>query len=230
MRRLTQKGAAALVMVRFAKSRSDEDKEELERERLLREQFARKINSSSQHETSQSSGIKTDPASIPSEHPSKVAIPFFRRPVGKFVFFGFCLYALIVISQLDDPSSTINLVQGIPWWQLPVDSVAYYVIFRQLLPYRRQREILQEYQTEQLTDSTLSFAQFCQRRYPALFHGYRVSQPEIIAALCAVSAANMDIGFVGTVRRHGKSSDIKSSVDAIMDGLRVDYPLVFSAR
>ncbi|RHW72060.1 hypothetical protein DPX39_060045000 [Trypanosoma brucei equiperdum] len=198
-----------------------EDREELERERQLRERFSKKIVEAMPQYSSQGGGSCSSGAC--GAQPPAAAMQMLR-----FLFFSTALLLILAMMQLSDTNSPIYLLKNIQSWQLPPHSVAYYILLRALLPYREQMRLKEEFETAGRFNPALTFDQFFIQRYPDLFHGYRTQQQDIVAALAACIAVANDRKLSLTISRAaGSARDIRASVDKIMDALRRDYPQVF---
>lgn len=200
-----------------------EDKEDLEREQRLREQFSKKIEEAMPQYAYQGSGnCSTGTCGANSTTSS---VQFFR-----LLFFTVSLFLLMAILQLSDANSPYNVMRNMPWWQLPISSASYYVLMRALLPFREQRRIKEEYEAATRLNPALTLDQFFAQRYPTMFQGYRTQQQEIVAAVAACMATANDVKFTNTISRAaGSARDIQASVDNIIDALRRDYPTLFQS-
>ncbi|ORC90789.1 uncharacterized protein TM35_000072130 [Trypanosoma theileri] len=204
-------------------SMEQEDKEELERERQLRERFSEKIQEAMPQYGQQGSGNCY--SGNCGAQPTSSSVQFFR-----FLFFMTSLFILMAFMQLSDTNSPFNIMQNIPWWQLPISSAAHFVLMRALLPFREQRRIKEEYETSVQLNPTLTLDQFFTQRYPTIFQGYRTQQQEVVAAVAACMATANDLRFARSISRAaGSARDVRASVDNIMDALRRDYPQLFQS-
>ncbi|RNF25135.1 uncharacterized protein Tco025E_02283 [Trypanosoma conorhini] len=198
-----------------------EDKDELERERQLRERFSQKIEGAMPQYAQQGPGNCSSGTCGPQATSSSVM--FFR-----FMFFLTSLFLLLGISQLTDANSPFNLMQNMPWWQLPISSVSYFTLMRALLPYREQRRIKEEYEAASRLNPSLTLDQFFAQRYPTMFQGYHTQQQEVVAAVSACLSSANDLNFFRSISRAaGSARDIRASVDNIIDTLRREYPQLF---
>ncbi|KAF8286327.1 hypothetical protein TcG_01041 [Trypanosoma cruzi] len=204
------------------KSATDqEDKEELERERHLRERFSQKIQEAMPQYAQQGPESCSSGTCGAQQTPSSMM--FFR-----FMFFLTSLLLLMALLQISDKNSPFNIMQNIPWWQLPLSSVSYFTLMRALLPYREQRRIKEEYEVASRLNPTLTLDQFFSQRYPNMFQGYQTQQQEVVAAVSACLASANDLNFVRTISRAaGSARDIRASVDNIIGTLKREYPHLF---
>nr|CCC91096.1 conserved hypothetical protein [Trypanosoma congolense IL3000] len=202
----------------------EEDKEEMERERQLRERFSQKIVQAMPQYSSQQAGNCSGGTCGPTP-------PEATKQMGRLLFFTFALMTLLLLSQLADVDSPINIMKNIPWWQLPPSSVAYYMLLRTLLPFKEQKRLKEEYETLSRLNPKLTFDQFFVQHYPDVFHGYRTQQQDIVAAVaaCVVFANNNSNLSMTIARAAGSARDIRASVDNIMEALRRQYPNVFQS-
>ncbi|KAH9580105.1 hypothetical protein LSM04_008267 [Trypanosoma melophagium] len=203
-------------------SMEQEEKEELERERLLRERFSQKIQEAMpQYGQQQGSGGCS--AGTCGPQMSASSQQFFR-----LLFFTTSIFFLMAFMQLSDTNSPFNVMQNIPWWQLPISSAAHFVLMRALLPFREQRRIKEEYEIAVRLNPSLTLDQFFTQRYPTIFQGYRTQQQEVVAAVAACMATSNDLKFARSISRAaGSARDVRASVDNIIDVLRRDYPHLF---
>ncbi|KEG14876.1 hypothetical protein DQ04_00271100 [Trypanosoma grayi] len=236
LRRRTLVPSVALVnsrrdfcMTRFMREKSSkssmeqEDKEELERERVLRERFSQKIQEAMPQCGQQKAG--NCGSGTCGTQPSVGSMQLFR-----LLFFTVSLMMLMALLQLSDANSPFNIMQTIPWWQLPISSVAHFVLMRALLPYREQRRIKEEYEVAGRMNPSLTIDQFFAQRYPTMFQGYRTQQQEVVAAVAACMATANDMKFANSISRAaGSARDVRASVDNIVDALRRDYPHLFQS-
>ncbi|CAJ1032112.1 hypothetical protein Q4I30_006071 [Leishmania utingensis] len=223
------------------RSAADEDKEELERERRLREQFAQKIQQGLPRPQggadpaagNMGGGFGLGPgwgtggsgglfAGQPPVNPDVV------RKMLNFMFYLTALLFLMLMVPLANTNSPLHTMQGLPWWELPIGSAAYFLLLRALYSRREQNRIKTEFENAARANPTLTFDQFITQNYPTMFQGYRTSQPEVVAAVSACLSSAKDLRFAQTmVRAAGRAKDPRSSTDDIMDALRHDFPHLF---
>eukprot|EP00758_Cryptobia_borreli_P000919 Tbor_TRINITY_DN1758_c0_g1::TRINITY_DN1758_c0_g1_i1::g.21278::m.21278 len=203
-------------------SRIEDDKADMERERELRAKFAAKIHNVVNESTSNTSSSNT--GNEDNNNTSKEMGPF-----GHFFFFLGTIYLIFVLQQLDNPNSAFSLLQGIPWWQLPVDTLSYFLLTKAILPYRQQFSIKGEFEAESKINPMLTYAQFMDLRYPNSLQGYRTQQREIVTALAACYAISSELKLQDVVRRAAVARDPKQAVDDVMAALYKEYPGVFMA-
>lgn len=220
-----------------SRSAAEEDKEELERERRLREQFAQKI----QQGIPQQGGGAAGPtgaglggapgwgmggtAPFPGQPPMN---PDLARRMFNFLFYLTAALFLMMMVPLANTNSPVYTIQGLPWWELPLGSAAYYLLLRSLYSRREQNRIKTEFENAARANPTLTFDQFMTQNYPNMFQGYRTSQPEMVAAVSACLSSATDLRFAQTmVRAAGRAKNPRASTDDIMDALRRDFPQLF---
>ncbi|KAG5498779.1 hypothetical protein JKF63_03068 [Porcisia hertigi] len=224
------------------RSAAEEDREELERERHLREQFAQKIQQglppqqggSSAGAGNMGGGFGLGPGwgmgsggGAPSAGQLPVT-PDMARKMFNLMFYLTALLLLMLMVPLANSNSTFYTMQGLPWWELPIGSAAYFLLLRALYPRSEQNRIKTEFENAARTNPTLTFDQFITKNYPTMFQGYRTSQPEMVAAVSACLSSAKDLRFAKTmVRAAGRAKDPRSSTDDIMDALRRDFPQLF---
>ncbi|KPA83363.1 putative mitochondrial hypothetical protein [Leptomonas pyrrhocoris] len=222
------------------RSAADEDKEELERERNLREKFAEKIQQGIPQQPQQGgaggglgSGFGPGPAwgmgggagPMPGQAPFP---PDAARKMFNFMFYLTAFMFLLVMAPLANQNSPMYTMQGLPWWELPLGSAAYFFLLRALYSRREQNRIKTEFENAARANPSLTFDQFMSHHYPTMFQGYRTSQPEMVAAVSACLSAAKDLKFAQTmVRAAGRAKDPRASTDDIMDALRRDFPQLF---
>jgi hypothetical protein len=219
------------------RSAADEDKEELERERHLRERFAEKIQQGiplqqQQQQGGFGNGFGPGPAwsmggmgSMPGQTPFT---PEGARKMFNFFFYLTALLFLMLMVPLANQNSPMYTMQGLPWWELPIGSAAYFLLLRALYSRRDQKRIKTEFENAARANPTLTFDQFMSLNYPTMFQGYRTSQPEILAAVSACLSSAKDLRFAQTmVRAAGRAKDPRASTDDVMDALRRDFPQLF---
>ena len=198
-----------------------EDQDDLERERQLREKFSKKINAfvgATPEANASSQG------STPSKG-QQPEIPFFSTPFGRLLFFLTSIYMLSLLAQMDNPNSAMTILQGIPWWQLPPDVIAYFTLCRAMFSFSEQSGLRAKFEDFKRNQPTATFAQFCQQMYPGTFSGYRTSEQELIGALVTILQSSTDLKVQELVAKTaGMSRDRKATVDNVMDALRRDYP------
>ncbi|KAG5496731.1 hypothetical protein JIQ42_03564 [Leishmania sp. Namibia] len=220
---------------------AEEDKEELERERHLREQFAQKIQQGLPGQTGGAgggaesmnggvglgSGWGMGTGGAPSADQPPVN-PDMARKMFNFMFYLTALLFLMLMMPLANANSPLYAMQGLPWWELPIGSAAYFLLLRALHSRREQKRIKTEFENATRANPTLTFDQFITQNYPTMFQGYRTSQPEMLAAVSACLSSAKDLRFAQTmVRAAGSAKDPRSSADDIMDALRRDFPQLF---
>ena len=211
------------------KGHSSEDQAEMERERALREKFAQKIGGFAGF-ANRSAGASTSSSSTGSTPASMPVIPkqgnFFR-----IFFFITAIYMLVLIAQLENPNSAISIFQGMRWWQVPTDTVAYLSLMRVVLPFREQTRLKTEFEDAQKLDPNLTLPMFFNTRYPTIFQGNRASQQQIVAAIAACLASTRDIGIVTQMSRSaGMARDTRVAIDSIMETLCKEHPHVFAPQ
>eukprot|EP00744_Colponema_vietnamica_P014946 GILI01020936.1.p1 GENE.GILI01020936.1~~GILI01020936.1.p1 ORF type:complete len:256 (-),score=34.10 GILI01020936.1:55-783(-) len=208
----------------------NDDQAELERERALREKFAQKIGGFANVNTASntSSSSSSNGGNNSNTNQTNSTLP----PGGGFMrilFFISSIYMLVLIAQLENPNSAISMFQGMKFWQVPTDTVAYLALMRTVLSYREQGRLKAEYEEAQKRDPNLTIPMFFQTKYPAVFQGNKASQQQIVAAVAACLAATRDISLLGSMQRSvGWGRDPRASVDSIMDGLYKEFPHVFA--
>lgn len=207
-------------------SATDEDREELERERQLRERFAQKVQQAIPNAGGEQ-GAGPNPFANGVPPPFGAPSPSGSRAFRFFFFFTALLF-LMVVAPMTNADSPMRRLQGIAWWQLPISTGSYYLLLRALYPRRDHERIKEEYEQASRENPALTFDQFMAARYPSLFQGYRTSQAEVVAAVAACLATSKDAKFARSMQRAvGRNRDPKASVDAIMDALRRDFPQLF---
>ncbi|KAG5472498.1 hypothetical protein LSCM1_03899 [Leishmania martiniquensis] len=238
-RAITNKGSSATNTQQRAAA--EEDKEELERERLLRGQFAQKIqqglagqqggadtgaaNMSGGFGLGPGWGMGNGGASFLGQPPVN---PDMARKLFNFMFYLTALLFLMLMMPLVNTNSPFYTLQGLPWWELPIGSAAYFLLLRSLYSRHEQNRIKTEFENATRANPKLTFDQFITQNYPTLFQGYRTSQPEMLAAVSACLSSAKDLRFAQTmVRAAGSAKDPRSSTDDIMDALRRDFPQLF---
>lgn len=226
-----------------ARKVKDEDKADIERERKLREQFAAKIQgafgggSQSQAGSSANSNGGSEgngggatggwsqqgPFAAPS--PGSMQFKLFR-----VLFFGFCIYVIVLMSNLRNPNSPMMQMQGQPWWQVPADALVLHALIKSLVSWREQRQIKNDYELAVKQNPTLTLAQFMSRSFPTLLSGHRTSQPEVVAALMAAHTLTRDLSFIDTITKATQAHprDPKAAVDKLMESLKTDFPQIFA--
>ncbi|KAL7696636.1 hypothetical protein NQL31_003128 [Lotmaria passim] len=223
------------------RSAAEEDKEELERERHLREKFAEKIQQGipqqqQQYNGGAGGGFGGGNGSGPSWNmggvgpmPGQAPVtPDTARKMFNFFFYLTALFFLMLMVPLANQNSPMYTMQGLPWWELPIGSAAYFLLLRALYSRREQNRIKTEFENASRANPTLTFEQFMSRNYPAMFQGYRTSQSEVVAAVSACLSSAKDLRFAQTmVRAAGRASDPRASTDDVMDALRRDFPQLF---
>ncbi|GET90886.1 hypothetical protein, conserved [Leishmania tarentolae] len=211
------------------RSAAEEDKEELERERHLREQFAQKIQQGlpqEQGSAGASAGYMGGGTTPFSDQPP--VNPDMFRKMFNFMFYLTALLSLMLMVPLANANSPFYTMQGLPWWELPIGSAAYFLLLRALYSRHEQNRIKTEFENAARANPTLTFDQFITQTYPTMFEGYRTSQPEVVAAVSACLSSAKDLRFAQTmVRAAGRAKDPRSSTDDIMDSLRRDFPQLF---
>ncbi|KPI85096.1 hypothetical protein ABL78_5862 [Leptomonas seymouri] len=220
------------------RSAAEEDKEELERERHLRERFAEKV----QHGIPQPQPGGADSAFGPgfgsgptwgmggagSTAGQSAFTPDAARKMFNFLFYLTALLFLMIMVPLSNQKSTVYTMQGLPWWELPIGSAAYFILLRALYSRPEQDRIKTEFENAARANPTLTFDQFMTHNYPNMFQGYRTPQPEIVAAVSACLSSAKDLKFAQTmVRAAGRAKDPRASADDVMDALRRDFPQLF---
>ncbi|KAK7195442.1 hypothetical protein NESM_000471400 [Novymonas esmeraldas] len=224
------------------RSAVDEDKEELEQERRLREQFAQKIHQGlpQQQGDASAGGHGAGPLPVwgssggggggggaPFAGPPQVN-PDMARKVFNFMFYLTALLFLALMVPLANTNSPMYTMQGLPWWELPIGSAASYLLLRALYSRSEQNRIKAEFEDAARANPTLTFDQFITQRYPTMFQGYRTSQSEVVAAVSACLSSAKDLRFAQTmVRAAGRAKDPRASTDDVMDALRRDFPQLF---
>ena len=148
-------------------------------------------------------------------------------PIGQIIFFSISIVMLIALVQLSDPKSLMNVMAGIPWYEAAPDSVACFLLCRALLPLQQQSSIRAAFIQESAGNKNLSFAQFIWQRYPNIFNGTRVSQPQLISGLCAVIASSTNLKSVETAISAGRRLAPSDAVDKIYDELLSANPQAF---
>lgn len=218
MKRILHRSALPAIASRFASTQhTKEDQDDLERERQLREKFSKKVSAfvgttSTQEATSQ-------------RGPTKPTTPFFSTFTGRLIFFLTSIYMLSLLAQMDNPNSAITILQGIPWWQLPPDVVAYFTLCRAMLSFSEQATLRSKFEEFRRVQPTASFANYCQQMLPGSFSGHRTSEHEIIGALVTILQSSTEFKVQELVSRTaGMSRDRKTTVDNVMDALRKEYP------
>eukprot|EP00796_Vickermania_ingenoplastis_P006009 gene6009-4314_t len=200
-------------------SAADEDREDLERERLLREKFAQKINAN-RPESTETVGAAASPFG---GFGSPVSVEPNGRRLRLLLFLTILLFLPLLLMRPMMASSG-----GMGWHELPVITSAYYLLLRTICSRSEQKKIEAEYTEALKLTPSLSLDQFVNQRYPVLFQGYRTSQQEVAAAVGACLAAEKDIRFIRTMSRAaGMARDPKAAVDRVMDSLRQGYPQYF---
>jgi hypothetical protein len=149
--------------------------------------------------------------------------------VGRVVFFSVSIVMLIALLQLSDPKSLMNVLAGIPWYEGPPDTVACFLLCRALLPISEQNTIRSVFVQEAATNPSLSFATFIWQRFPTRFNGHRVSQQQLISALCAVVASAPDLKAIQAIIATGKGMATPDAADKIYDALMANYPHCFAS-
>jgi len=216
-----------------ARKAKEEDRSDLDREFQLRERFFRKIQQGMPNVYTNNAGQQQG-SSQQQQASGPGGFNGFTETQYKFLrltFFGVSLYLLLMLSRLRTPDSPMMLMQGLPWWQAPVDVLVAHTLIRHIISFREQRNIKSEFETQAKMYPTLTFTQFLNRSYPALLAGYRTSQPEILAALTACFAYSRDMKIAETIAKAARTNlrDPKAAIDAVMEGLKTDFPQVFQA-
>ncbi|AYU81081.1 hypothetical protein, conserved [Leishmania donovani] len=223
------------------RSAAEEDKEELERERHLREQFAQKIQQGLPRQQGGAGagagnmgggfgqgpewGMGGGTAPFAGQPPLN---PDMFRKMFNFMFYLTALLFLMLMVPLSNANSPLYTMQGLPWWELPIGSAAYFLLLRALYSRQEQNRIKTEFENAARANPTLTFDQFITQTYPTMFQGYRTSQPEVLAAVSACLSSAKDLRFAQTmVRAAGRAKDPRSSADDVMDALRRDFPQLF---
>lgn len=219
------------------KSAVEEDREELERERRLREQFAQKIQQGmpqQSHGAPGGGGFQAGPGGFPfgaNMNAPSSGMAHQRTPMEQFMrltFFLLSFFMIMALGSLADRNSPAFTMQGLPWWELPITSAAYFLLLRALYPRKEQQKIKTDFEAACRENPRLTFDQFMAAAHPAMFEGYRTSQVEAVAAVAAVLATATDLKFTQSmVRAAGRSKDPRASTDDIVDTLRREYPQIF---
>jgi hypothetical protein len=200
-----------------------EDQEEVERERKLREAFASRVqghfNQKQQQQQHSSQGPQGDQPN-----------DFRQLRLARFAFFLVSIYLIMMLASMRDPNSIVNTLSGVPWWQASFDTSILVVLLRMLVPSPKQKELKSAFESYQKRFPEMTFAQYIQSYEPFLLNGRRVQQVELLWALNACFAATQDLELMRVVNRAiaENRGDPQAAVDAIVDGLRQDYPHVFA--
>lgn len=146
----------------------------------------------------------------------------------KLWFYLIAFFFIASILPYANPNNPINLLQGIPWYEVPIATSSYLILLRALYGRRDEQRIKSEYEEENRRNASLTFDHFINLRYPMLFQGYSTSQAQIVAAVAACLSASKDFSFGRTiVRAAGRAKDPRKSVDDIMEALHRDYASLF---
>lgn len=221
-----------------------EDKAELERERLLREQFMNKIRMenpgilNTQAGAAGAGGVPPfnfaagGPNAMPG--PEQIAM---AQKMFKFLFYTSALLFLLLLYPMLNPNSPIRSVQNIFSFELTIPSIACFLSVKLLLPRTEQSFIKEEFEKSSRGNIFLTFDQFFNTRYPTYFQGNKYSQQVLIVALSAVLAEQIYgsgasnkkrelRSIIQLVSRAYRRGNLKDSVDNVVDALRNKYPQI----
>lgn len=250
-----------------ARQAAQEDRDELERERKLREQFVNKIHQQYPQYGTSSSGSSSsasntanagNPAAGSSSMPPPPPFPGFQQAwkqaweqagqqtqgqggftptstqrIARLFFFAASIYLIMMVSNMRNPNSPLMVLQGLPWWQVPADTMLAFGLIRLLVSVREQRAIKTDFESATRQEPQLGLVQFLNRRYPTVLAGHRTQQAEILAALSACHLATRDFKVSDTIYRVVREKgtrDSKATIDALMEALNVDFPQVFAPQ
>lgn len=211
---------------------AEEDREELERERRLRERFAEKIQEGLPQQNvygSNMGGPGWGGAGTGGPFPVQPPLnPDMAKRAFNFFFYLTAFLFLMAMAPLADRNSPMYTMQGLPWWELPISSAAYFLLLRALYSRAEQNRIKTEFENAARANPMLTFDQFMSQQYPTMFQGYRTSQAEVVAAVAACLSAAKDLRFAQSmVRAAGRAKDPRASTDDVVDALRRDFPHLF---
>ncbi|CCW68131.1 unnamed protein product [Phytomonas sp. Hart1] len=201
----------------------EEDHQELERERKLRERFTEKVQQSFPQTQGRSEDGKR-------ESSTNIALPNNSTESTGSSIFNFFLALLLLYSLLllFRHGSQMADLQRIPWRELPIVTVACFLLLNTLYSSKDKMRIKNEFQDASQKNPYLTFDQFIAQRYPNLFEGYHASQAEAIAAVSACLVVSKDLKLAITMLRAVRNGkDTRASVDALLEALRKDFPNVF---
>lgn len=220
--------AVAIPARACSSKHSAEDSAELERERALREKFAQKV--SAVNGGAAAGGSNQSQSQQQQQQSQQQAAPRGPTMFTRVLFFITSIYMLLALRQIENPDSPVNLFQGIPWWQLPTDTVAITLLSRALLPFSMQRTIRSEFEKEAGVNPLINLHQFMALRHPTALQGNRVPQEHLIGAASACLAVSGDaIRFAQTISTAaGNARDARKSADDVMEALVREFPQVFA--
>jgi hypothetical protein len=146
---------------------------------------------------------------------------FFLQNMYTFLVYGTALYALIILWQMRDDGSLLNLMQGLPHWAGNPSDAAAFLLMRVLSSYSEQSALQTDFETFRKMAPDTTFRQFAEARNASWFAGNRYRHHEVLA----VVAGALVHGDFGTVTRTmGKaaraSRDRREQCDAIADAVR----------
>jgi hypothetical protein len=208
---------------------SKDEQEELNREARLRQSFVKG--------KAQSSGFPSFPGLPSSWTPPGGSGPIGEQPSGRarferlytvLVYFT-CIYSIIAVWQGRDDQSPMSLTQGLPWWAVSGDTVVASLLSRVLLPVRKQRELQSDFSEFLKQYPQYNYAQFLAVRHPDLFSGNMTRQADVLMALVGAFNSSSDLQVATSIVTNAKrGGDIPSKIDAIAEGVRMDFPLAFA--
>lgn len=197
---------------------SSEDRDDLERERQLRERFAEKV-SSMNFQGKEPQQVMSAPNMFNEQQQ--------RKPRG-LMWFAFLLLSFFFFTSLfiEPAVSSLNRMH---WHEAPLLTVVYYSLMQIICSRSQQASIKSAFEAASIQSPNLTFDQFVTVQYPSLFAGNETTQQEIVAAVGACFSGEDSIAFLRTMSKAvGFSSDTKKSVDRCMAALRKGYPQYFS--
>lgn len=215
-------------------SPAEEDREDLERERQLREKFAQKMNNTKWNVDAGegkvegggmpfTSGLNSNAANKSFFSPLSPP-PALRSPTKRISSFTLFLLMTLLMLPLLVLQPMMKTMSGLTWNEVPVLTSAYYLLLRTIASREDQARIQKEYTAASRTAPQLTLDQFMNQHYPAMFQGYRTSQQELVAAVGTCLTAEDTIAFVRTMSKAaGMARDPKAASDRVMDALRKDY-------
>lgn len=205
-------------------STNDEDIEDLERERVLRENFSKKI-----HAFQEKNGLQSATKAFgfdPNQNPFNKAgggagLP---SPPRMSSFFFFAMLTLLMLPLLVVLPMR-NRMRSLSWQELPLFTSAYYILLSAIASRAQQRKIEKEFRIASNLAPGLSFDQFMQQQYPTIFQGYHASQQEIVAVVATCVLRENNLNFLRVISKSaGMARDPKKAVDNVLDALRKAYP------
>lgn len=233
---------------RFASSSSSnpsstEDQDDIERERLLREKFSKKImglENRTPHAVNfpSSENNQQQPAApFPSFNtfggatfPFSQTPPFSQESPKPGKAHRSLLFWLLILLPLPFvlAASRWKSISEFRWQELPILSTSHYVLLRSILSRKEQYRIENEFMDKKKANPYLSLEEFMRTFYPNIFQGYATTQEEIVAAVATCLSTEDSIRFLRTIGKAAWATmDTKAAVDRVMEALRREYPQNF---